>query len=347
MSIKNHLWFCSVDLFFVFNILWKFVHYFHIHFMPLKNYSIHYLSKLFHCDDAIHSNSTFISTGLELPFVHLRALQGSHHFCTCFYNSYFFLLFTKDSANWHSLVHNYWEWLSFLWFLFCFCFFIVVMGEGTFWHLHRFLPCINITLPICWAIFIKFFYYYYLFIHMCVHCLGHFSPLPHSPPSLSLSPHFQPETFLPLSLILLNRRLKHNKEDKAFLLVELWIAIQKIPTVTSMYKYATTHVDSSLTDLYTGYWSHSHVKLCRFKVSVLVLLEWGHQMLLCFGFSTPLHISHMCSPLVIRSKSNLIAAFALDLKSAHEVKHTIFVLLSLANFSQNGIFLFHPFTCKG
>jgi hypothetical protein len=147
MSIKNHLWFCSVDLFFVFNILWKFVHYFHIHFMPLKNYSIHYLSKLFHCDDAIHSNSTFISTGLELPFVHLRALQGSRHFCTCFYNSYFFLLFTKDSAIWHSLVHNYWEWLSFLWFLFCFCFFIVVMGEGTFWHLHRFLQCIkyNIT----------------------------------------------------------------------------------------------------------------------------------------------------------------------------------------------------------
>jgi hypothetical protein len=37
------------------------------------------------------------------------------------------------------------------------------------------------------------------------------------------------------------------------------------------------------------------------------------------------------------SKSNHIAAFALDLKSAYEGEHMIFVLLSLANFAQNDV----------
>jgi hypothetical protein len=53
--------------------------------------------------------------------------------------------------------------------------------------------------------------------------LGDFSPLPtllHPP-----TPHFQAEAVLPLSLILLKKRNKHNKKDKTFLLVELRIAI--------------------------------------------------------------------------------------------------------------------------
>jgi hypothetical protein len=52
-----------------------------------------------------------------------------------------------------------------------------------------------------------------------------------------------------------------------------------------MYKWVTTQVDSSLTDLYTGSWSPSRVDLCCFKVSVFISVEWGHQMLSCFGFS--------------------------------------------------------------
>jgi archaellum biogenesis protein FlaJ (TadC family) len=40
-------------------------------------------------------------------------------------------------------------------------------------------------------------------------------------------PQFQAGPVLPLSLILLKKRDKLNKEDKAFLLVELRIAIQK------------------------------------------------------------------------------------------------------------------------
>jgi hypothetical protein len=107
-----------------------------------------------------------------------------------------------------------------------------------------------------------------------------------------------------------------------------------------------TQGDSPLADLYTGYWSPFHGNLCCFKVSVLAPLEWGHQMLSCFGFSTYSYISCMCSPLVMWSKSNHIAVFALDLKSTYEGEHTIFGLLSLADLIQNDVLQFHPFTCR-
>jgi hypothetical protein len=45
----------------------------------------------------------------------------------------------------------------------------------------------------------------------------------------------------------------------------------------------------------------------------------------------------MCSPLLIRSKSNHIAAFALDLTSTYEGEHMIFGLLSLADLAQNDV----------
>jgi hypothetical protein len=52
-------------------------------------------------------------------------------------------------------------------------------------------------------------------------------PLAPLPPPLLSSPQFQGGPVLPLSLILLEKRHKPNMEDKAFLLVELRIAIQK------------------------------------------------------------------------------------------------------------------------
>jgi hypothetical protein len=91
-----------------------------------------------------------------------------------------------------------------------------------------------------------------------------------------------------------------------------------------MYKCVTTQVDSSLIDLYPGYWSPSHDNFCCFKVSVLAPLEWGHQMLSGFGFSTYFYITEMCFPLIMWSKSNHSAVFSLDLKSAYEGEHTIF-----------------------
>jgi hypothetical protein len=71
-----------------------------------------------------------------------------------------------------------------------------------------------------------FHWFFSLFIHMCIHCLGHFSPRPLPPPAASSSPCFQADPILPY-IILLKRRHKHNKKDKAFLLVELRIAIQR------------------------------------------------------------------------------------------------------------------------
>jgi hypothetical protein len=53
-------------------------------------------------------------------------------------------------------------------------------------------------------------------------------PLPFSPaPSLSpLPPHYQAETILPLSLILLKKEISNDRKDQGFLLVEIRIAIQ-------------------------------------------------------------------------------------------------------------------------
>jgi hypothetical protein len=53
-----------------------------------------------------------------------------------------------------------------------------------------------------------------------------------------------------------------------------------------MYPCVTIHVDSTLTDLYTGSWSPSHDNFCHFKVSALVPLDWGHQTFSCFRFYT-------------------------------------------------------------
>jgi hypothetical protein len=50
----------------------------------------------------------------------------------------------------------------------------------------------------------------------------------------------------------------------------------------------------------------------------------------------------MCFPLFLWSKSNNIAAFALDLKSTYEWEHTIFDVLSLADLAQNDVLQFHP-----
>jgi hypothetical protein len=91
------------------------------------------------------------------------------------------------------------------------------------------------------------FCYLFLIIHLftCAYIVWVISPpCPLLPPS---PPQFQAGPFLPLSLILLKKRHKHNKEDKVFLLVELKIAIQR----DSYYCFqrVTTHVDSTLTDL--------------------------------------------------------------------------------------------------
>jgi hypothetical protein len=188
--------------------------------------------------------------------------------------------------------------------------------------------------------FFLFFFNFYLFIYLLfiyshVHTLfGSFllpaaltRPVPSSPP------RFQAEPVLLLSLILWKRRHKH-KEDSVF---ASWVKDSYTERFLELLSCTNVQVGSSLADLYTGSWSPSRVDLCQFKVSVLVPLEWGHQTLSCFGFSTYPHTSRMCSPLVMWPKSNHIAAFVLDLKSTYEGEHMIFGLLSLANFAQNDV----------
>jgi hypothetical protein len=85
--------------------------------------------------------------------------------------------------------------------------------------LFKFVTCVNFP-----SFFLSFFC---SFIHMCIYCLGHLSTLPPSPPFPPPPTQFQAGPILPLSLILLKKRHKHNKEDRAFLLVELRIAIQR------------------------------------------------------------------------------------------------------------------------
>jgi hypothetical protein len=76
---------------------------------------------------------------------------------------------------------------------------------------------------------LTFLYFYFLnsFIHMCIHCLGHFSPLPPPPSS---SPHHLSLPGRICSALISNyvekESIRNNKKDKVFLLVEIRIAIQ-------------------------------------------------------------------------------------------------------------------------
>jgi hypothetical protein len=65
--------------------------------------------------------------------------------------------------------------------------------------------------------FYAFKFFLFLFIYSHVHTLfGSFLHLASLTPFSRLPPHFQEGPVLPLSLILLKKRHKHNKEDKVF-----------------------------------------------------------------------------------------------------------------------------------
>jgi hypothetical protein len=171
---------------------------------------------------------------------------------------------------------------------------------------------------------------------MCMHCLGHFFPLPPLPTLSPLPPLVTGRYCSALITDFVEEKRQAQWKQSVFpswvedRYTEIFLALLSCTRVM-------THVDSLLTDLYPGYWSPSHDNLCCFKVSILVPLEWGHQTLSCFGFSAYFYITQICSPLIMWSKSNHIAAFALDLKSVYEGEHTIFGLLSLADLTQNDI----------
>jgi hypothetical protein len=192
------------------------------------------------------------------------------------------------------------------------------------------------------------FLFFYSFIHMCIHCLGHFSPLY---PTLSLSQHphlaSRQSLFCPFIQFCWREDISNNKTDKEFLL--LWDKHSCIERFLALLP-CTSVLQSKLIHLYLTFSllprSPSHIGLCHFKVSVLAPLQWGHQTLSSFGFPTYPYSSRMCSPLSVWPKFNHIVAFALDLKSTYEGEHMVFGLLSLAYLAQDDVLEFHPFTCE-
>jgi hypothetical protein len=149
---------------------------------------------------------------------------------------------------------------------------------------------------------------------MYKHCWVISSPAPY------LFPHplrFQAEPVLSFSPILLKSRHKQERQsvfaswDKDSY-TERFLAL--VPC-TSVLQPELIHLYLTF---FTTSQSLSHIDLCRFKVTVLAPLQWGHQTLSSFGFPTFPYSSCMCSPLSIWLMSNNITAFVLDLKSAYE-----------------------------
>jgi hypothetical protein len=84
-----------------------------------------------------------------------------------------------------------------------------------------------------------------------------------------------------------------------------------------------------------------------FKVSALVSLHQGQQMLANFLGVLPILTPPLCAlAFIMCSKSNPSVVFALDLMSTYEGEHTIFGLLGQDNLSQNDVLQFHPFTSE-
>jgi hypothetical protein len=70
-------------------------------------------------------------------------------------------------------------------------------------------------------------------------------------------------------------------------------------------------------------------------------------MLSSFLVILPILKSPLCALSSIRlSKSNHLVVFALDLLATYEGEHMIFGVLGQANFTQNDVLQFHPFTSE-
>jgi hypothetical protein len=95
---------------------------------------------------------------------------------------------------------------------------------------HNFYKIINTASSLLTAAVDKkpdfiYLFIFYSFIHMCIHCLGHFFTLPPSPTLPPLPSLVSGRSRSALITDFIEERHKHNKEDKVFLLVELRIAI--------------------------------------------------------------------------------------------------------------------------
>jgi hypothetical protein len=87
-------------------------------------------------------------------------------------------------------------------------------------HIHTY-----IYMYIYMNVYIYEYIYIYSYIHMCIHCLGHFSLLTPPLPSPPLSS--RQNLFCAFLQFCWRVEINNNKKDKAFLLVEIWTAIQR------------------------------------------------------------------------------------------------------------------------
>jgi hypothetical protein len=181
---------------------------------------------------------------------------------------------------------------------------------------------------------------------MCIHCLGHFSPLPLTPPFPYHPLASRQNLFCPFLQFCWRVDMSNNKKDKAFLEVEIRIAIKRDSQhCFNAQMYYNLNWSISTRPLYYLLVTFPY-RPGLFYGIVLAPLQWGHQTLSSFVFPVYPHSSCMCSLLSLWLKSNNITAFALDLKSAYEGKHTIFCLLRQANIAQVDVLHFHPFTSE-
>jgi hypothetical protein len=168
--------------------------------------------------------------------------------------------------------------------------------------------------------------FFSLFFYSHVHTLFRpfQSPASHPLPVSNLPPlSSRQNLFCPFLQFCWSVDISNNKQDIAFLLVEIRIAIQRDPSIASTHKCITTQIVWSLPDLFTTSRWPSHIDLCHFKVTVLLAsLQWGHQPLSCLGFPTFPYSSCMCPSLSVGSMSNNITTFVLDLKTTYEGEHT-------------------------
>jgi hypothetical protein len=75
---------------------------------------------------------------------------------------------------------------------------------------------------------------------------------------------------------------KHNRQEERHStfasLTQRWL-YREIPSIASMHMCITTHIGSSLPDLFTTSWSPSRSGLCQFKITIFPCLQWAHHWL--------------------------------------------------------------------
>jgi hypothetical protein len=101
--------------------------------------------------------------------------------------------------------------LSFLWLCFFFFFFrynmpLITSFAAFYRYLRSYLLFHYYLVP--GIFFLSFLFFFILFIHMCIQCLGHFFPLPLASSLTPPTPRYPAETILPLYLILLKTEYK-------------------------------------------------------------------------------------------------------------------------------------------